>query len=208
MALARQTFQLVVKFRVLIAVLVLLVGCSAQLAHGQSQFALANGLNGRVYDALGQPLAGANYLVELWGGAEPNSLTPALSTYELTRIIIPFDTGGYFRDRELDGGGYSTIFSVPPGLPVWLQVRAWEAGFGGTYEAVAALGIGGYGASPLFQGVGTYPYQLGSVPASLIGLQSFSLLPVVPEPGTWALALLGLACFASWRWLGKRPNSS
>jgi hypothetical protein len=42
----------------------------------------------------------------------------------------------------------------------------------------------------------------------LIGLQSFSLLPVVPEPGTWALALLGLACFASWRWLGKRSNSS
>jgi hypothetical protein len=86
MAMARQTFQLVVNFRSPFAgvwLRILLACCFAQIAHGQSQFALVNGLNGRVYDAPGQPLAGANYLVELWGGAETNSLTPALSTGQM-----------------------------------------------------------------------------------------------------------------------------
>ena len=74
----------------------------------------------------------------------------------------------------------------------WLQVRAWDARLGGTYEEVMGLGIGGYGESPLFYARGNSPFADPPIPpAPLIGLQSFSLRPVVPEPGTWMLLTLG-----------------
>ena len=73
-----------------------------------------------------------------------------------------------------------------------MQVKAWDARLGGSYEQVAALGIGGYGESNPFQlvtgGVGAPP----SPPAYLLGIQSFSLLAEVPEPGAVVLLLLGL----------------
>ena len=84
------------------------------------------------------------------------------------------------------------MLSVPPFGYAWLQVRAWDAGLGATYEEVTALGIGGYGASPLFYAQGADPTALLPITSGpLIGLQSFSLLPVVPEPSTWALLALG-----------------
>lgn len=72
---------------------------------------------------------------------------------------------------------------------------AWADG------SYAYVGIGGYGASPLFYAQGSSPFDVLGVPARLIGLQSFSLLPVVPEPSTWALLALGGTglCWALWR---------
>jgi len=83
-------------------------------------------------------------------------------------------------------------------------VRAWDAQLGTTYEAVAGLAIGGYGESPLFYAQGGVPLITPpSLPGALIGLQSFSLRPVVPEPSTWALlALCGTALW--WVVRGQR----
>jgi len=69
-------------------------------ATGQSCFEMSNLIsplvNAPVYDALGTPLAGGNYVAELWGGATVNSLTPLRPYSSDTRYIIPFVERGYF----------------------------------------------------------------------------------------------------------------
>jgi hypothetical protein len=86
--------------------------------------------------------------------------------------------------------GYVEVPGVSPGAPASVQVRAWDAGLGSSYEQVVALGIGGYGESILLHinSGGT----LQSLPAPLLGLQSFSLLAEVPEPNAVVLLLFGL----------------
>lgn len=84
---------------------------------------------------------------------------------------------GYF------GGGSVTIASVAPGATASVQVRAWKGA--ATYDAAATKGI-----SEAFNvtlgGAGSPP----SLPANLVGLKSFTL---VPEPSTIALGLIGAA---------------
>jgi len=178
----------------------------ASSSPGQSTFALNNhdfGVDAPVFDALGQPLAGQNYFVELWGGATADSLMPSLGAFSRQRVIISFGVNGYFRDADADRGGYATVFNVPPTLTSWLQVRAWDARLGATYEDALARGLGGYGESPLFQAVGSYPFaEPPSSPAFLVGLQSFSLRPI-PEPSTWALLALGGVSWIVWRRRGR-----
>ena len=167
-------------------------------ALAQSSFWVNNAyqtVNSPVFDAQGNPLEGSNYAAELWGAATADSLTPAVSYATRQRVIVPFLTGnsaGYFRDAQA-WGNYVTVLDVPPivGL-AWLQVRAWDTRLGATYEQAAALGLGGYGESPLFSAHGSYPVDLLGLPGALTGLQSFSLLPVIPEPSSVWLLLLGL----------------
>lgn len=167
---------------------------------GQSSFWLNNyrneGVDAPVFDSQGIPLAGADYLAELWGGATTNSLTPALAFYSRQRVILPFRTGvdaGYFWDSYVnrDASDDLTILDVPGSGMAWLEVRAWDARLGPTYESVSGLGVGGYGESPLFYADGTDPRGLFVPPSPLIGLQSFNLRPIVPEPSAIGLLLLG-----------------
>ena len=164
-------------------------------AHGQASFQLSNrgglygGSRAPIFDGNGVPLAGPNYLAELWGGTTPDSLVPALDYgNHAQRTLAVFNTDGFFFAagtvcQHSHGATYSYA---------WLQVRAWDARLGGTYEEVMALGIGGYGESPLFYQQGSNPLRIPpELPAPLIGLLSFSLRPVVPEPGTWVLLTLG-----------------
>jgi hypothetical protein len=104
-------------------------------------------------------------------------------------VPVPFD---YYAPNSQAGyfayPGYLEIrtaigFELP-----WLQVRAWDSRLGRSYEEVVSLGLGGYGESDLFQKFGGgFP----ALPEPLIGLQSFSLRPVIPEPSS---ALLFLFC--------------
>lgn len=143
-----------------------------------------------VFDAQGAPLAGANYSAELWGAATPDSLTPlVLLDQGNQRLIKPFATRGYVNPID---GGFLVVATVPPSGWAWLQMRAWDARLGTTYDEVAARGLGGYGESPLFYAQGGNPFDQFPEPGHLIGLQSFSLREVVPEPGATWLLLLGL----------------
>jgi hypothetical protein len=85
-----------------------------------------------------------------------------------------------------------TIASVAPGANAVIELRAWDGTKGATYEAASAAGGGFYvGKSAQITiatgGSGTPP----SLPANLVGLQSFAI--AVPEPSTIALGLLGAA---------------
>jgi hypothetical protein len=169
-----------------LAVLTLLF---APRTHGDSIFLLSNFeqnlVNAPVFDAAGVPLEGPNFLAELWGGITPESLVPAISHAVGDRLIIPFDIQGYFED-----GREAQVPSLVNGGYAWLQVRAWDARLGPTYEEVAALDMGGYGESSPFYAQGKHPGDMLGTPAPLIGLESFSLR-AVPEPATWTFLALG-----------------
>jgi len=145
-----------------------------------------------VFDGSGNRLFGANFLAMLYGGASPEAVSQAVGQLNSSLAPAPFTyivngQGGYF------AGQVAVIPSVPCAGFAWLQVRAWDARLGASYEDVVRLGLGGYGESNLFQAQGGNACPiLPDVPRVLIGLQSFSLLAEVPEPNSLVLLLLGL----------------
>lgn len=161
-------------------------------AAAQSTFRLQNfdsfaSIDAPVFDAQGVRLAGPIYVAELWGGVASVSLSPTLDFDSRQRVFVPFDTGpaaGYFSSFAS-----MTVFGAPAGDFAWVQVRAWDVRLAGTYEEVAALGVGGYGESPMLHLIGGSP-DVPTLPARLVGLESFNLRPVIPEPSTWALLTL------------------
>ncbi len=172
-------------------------------AYGQAYFNLANsdlGVDAPVFDAEFNRLAGSAFLAELYGSASSASLAPALEFGTSQRVMAHFGTGnnaGYFMGFPV------TISDVAPYEYAWLQVRAWDARLGSSYEAVEALGMGGYGESSLFYARGSDPPAINpDIPAPLIGLQSFSLRPIIPEPSTSLLLALGPGLL----WWARRPR--
>lgn len=161
------------------------------LAQGQIAFSnryLAVGLDAPVFDVNCQSgLEGAAFLAQLYWGMEADSLAPVGET-------STFRTGG--------GSGYFFLRIVMiPGVaeaPVFVQVRAWEASAGSSFEE--AVGSGGkHGWSNTFSVTPVAPP--GGPPAELVGLQSFCL---IPEPPAGALGFLGAAAF----WLAARTRPS
>jgi hypothetical protein len=175
---------------------------------GQASFWLNTwNVSAPVFDAQGNPLEGTDYLAELWGGSVSNSLNPAVTYYTSQRVMVPFTFApGYVLDGYMgrDSADDLVVFDVAPGPTIrdwaWLQVRAWDARLGGTYEEVEALGVGGYGESRSFFAQGGVPGQLlPDLPGELIGLQFFNLRPIIPEPSTGALLALGGAMLLTGR---------
>lgn len=122
-------------------------------------------------------LAGADYWVQLYGAAEGGSVAPV-------GAAVNFLTGGF---AGIFAGGTRAVDGVAPGANALLEVRAWEAAGGATYEAALAAGaLTGVGNqfTVATGGAGQPP----SLPANMVGFQSFSL---VPEPSTTALGILG-----------------
>ena len=169
------------------ATCLVLATLSVQCAFSQGTFIFQNhhplGLDAPVFDASGNRLSGTHYVAVLYGGGRPDALTiaqrgPADMPPESFTAVFNGQPG-YF-----SGLGYVMVDDAPGGF-AWLQVRAWDMRLGATYDDVVRLGVGGYGASPLFQARGGDDAR----PAQpLLGLESFSL---VPEPSTWALLALG-----------------
>ena len=157
----------------------------------QGTFALRNkvgslGIDAPVLDGRGERLWGEAWRVELYGGPSTDSLRPTLAWEQShTRDIISLQSPGYFTS------GYShAVVGVPGGGQAWVQVRVWSAELGATYEEAAALGLGGYGESVMLH-LRASDFDAHELPASLVGLQSFSVRPIVPEPTTWALLVVG-----------------
>lgn len=143
-----------------------------------------------VLDAGGTPLTSPEYAAELWGGANSDSLVPASAFVDRQfRVPTTFNLApGLFY------GGTVVISSVEPSSWAWLQVRAWDTRQGLNYEDVAAKGMGGYGESILFYAQGGDPLDgtgLPGLPGTLLGLQPFTLRPVIPEPEPMLLLIFG-----------------
>jgi len=120
-------------------------------------------------------LAGSQFQAILYGGINASSLVAIAPS-------VAFLTGagaGYFI------GGQRIVPNVPGNTIGVLQVRAWDSLSGATWDTATIRGQ-----SPLLTTL-----SLGQAPATppnMVGLQSFSLVPV-PEPSTIALAILGAA---------------
>ena len=144
------------------------------------------GVDAAVFDATGKPLSVADWRAELYGGLTANSLAPVADEQTMALAIAVFTSPGYF-----NGGPDVVVNGVPEVGWAWLQVKVWNVELGTTFEEAASQNRGGYGQSSLFyaQGGGASVLQL---PQPLIGLQSFTVLQVVPEPATWGLLALGL----------------
>lgn len=174
----------------LIALSSLLVAASS---FGQATFIL----NNRVGTAIDAPVfvgsvGGAekvnqDYLVALYGGAAG----AAESALTQQGAALPFRTANPGNGYILIAGQDTTraVAGTTDAGTAAVQLRAWKASAGATYEA--ALGSGMVGKSAILTiagGGGTTP------PQNLVGLTSFAV--GVPEPTTVALGLLGAGLLA------------
>lgn len=131
-------------------------------------------------------LAGPDFVAQLYFSA-----TGAVGSYTpVSAAAAPFRTGAGIGYWNAGADATRTLTGIAGGATAWLEVRVWNSTLG-TYDVVSAANAPGtYGFSSPFQitagGGGTPP----SVPANMIGLTSFHL---VPEPATIALGVLGLA---------------
>ncbi|MBM3880243.1 MAG: PEP-CTERM sorting domain-containing protein [Verrucomicrobia bacterium] len=166
-----------------------IVACVGALAQGTVNFnnrVTADGIDAKVFDADNvTALAGTAYWAQLYGGVDEASLAPI-------GAALNFRTGtaaGYTVSSGVDTT--RTITGIAPGGAAVVQVRAWEASGGATYEAAVASGKK-YGKSEIvnLSATGNPAANPPILPVNLIGLQSFSL---IPEPSTIALGVLGAA---------------
>jgi len=164
------------------------------IAYGQGTFTMTNKkgttLDAPVLDALGNKLSGSDYLAQLYAAPVGSTDFKAYGT------AVPFKTGtaaGYFSSTAAVDVG------VAAGTKVDVQIRAWRAAAGSSYEAAAgaaASATGNYGASATVAGLATGGgFDANGIPVlpnNLTGLTGFSLTGgVVPEPSVLALGLLG-----------------
>lgn len=155
-------------------------GLTAVGALAQGQFNFGNrvtvaNIDAKVLTAGGAPLEGTAWLAQAYVGLDAGSLAPV-------GAALPFRTGA--------AAGYisSTVVTTPfaGGTEVMVEMRAWEAAKGATYEAAQAGG-GLFGKSvPVKLTVAVAP----NTPPDMVGLTSFNL---IPEPSTMALGVLGAA---------------
>jgi hypothetical protein len=157
------------------------IGLTAVGALAQGQFTFGNrvtaaGIDAKVFDNKAAPLDGATYLAQAYVGLNETSLAPV-------GAALPFRSGaaaGYITSTGI------AVSGIAAGTAVIVQMRAWEAAKGATYETAVAAGAL-YGVSNPVALTLTAP---PAAPADMVGLQSFSL---IPEPSTLALGVLGVA---------------
>jgi len=152
---------------------------------------------GRVSSALtatanGLTYGGTTVQAGLYGGAAtaPDS--------ELVLLVpsLGFRSGAAAGYIVTTSDSSRVVQGVAPGASAKVQIRAWDAGIAAaSYEAAAALVAANHGvylgASPsmviTLGGAGAPP----GPPANLIGLQSFGMDYIVPEPSIIGLGILG-----------------
>ncbi len=157
--------------------LILLLACTmiatSAFAQGTINFTNMKPTKQIINDADGNKLEGG--FAQLYAGQAADSLSAVGSP-------VAFYTGtkaGYFKGGVVDVGFNGAGF---------FQVKAWQGA--DTFEAALVSGMSNViGLTP-----GDSTAAPPGLPADLAGLEAFSLT-VIPEPGTIALAVLGLAAF-------------
>jgi hypothetical protein len=150
----------------------------AAYAQGTINFAnrvVADGLDAPVFGLDGNLLDGDRYMAEILAGPSADSLEPISTAPFRTGTGVGYWNPGSPATRVLD--------NVAPGAEAFILIRAWDTDSGATFGEAAIRGE-----APIFSvvtgGAGSPP----SLPAVMMGLEGFTL---VPEPSTIMLALLG-----------------
>lgn len=157
----------------------------------------------------GAPLSGTSYFAELWGAAGANQ--PADS---LQKLVTGAGTNATLTFRTANGqlGLVKTITSgvVAPGSAagdVWtIQMRVWQNDTAGhpitSWDQLYANGNGAIvaGTESVLRGASNpFNVTLGVSPVNPLGLTSFNIHTVVPEPSIIALGVLGVGALVLFR---------
>jgi len=171
-----------------------LLAVVATMAQGTVSMATKKGteINAPCTDkSTGALVTGPAFLATLYWGTTADSLQPAVAIVSGvdTALAVEFRTGaaaGYLPATTV------SIKGAAGGSAVYLQVRAWEAAKGATYDAASAAG-GKVGMSNVIKvTLGDNAANPPTTPGSLVGLTAFSVdVGVIPEPSIIALGLLG-----------------
>jgi len=144
-------------------------------------------------------LAGTNYLAQLWVGPSTNEMAAVGQPR-------PFSTGALAGYIVAGTNAMVEAPNVAPGWPAFVQMRAWAADAGATYEEAVAAG-GACGASAIISviagGIGEPP----SRPACLVGLRSFRLhqAPVIVTQTGDIIAYEGQPLYLEVQVVGSSP---
>jgi hypothetical protein len=144
-------------------------GGQIYFANRQYLFGVTN--NAPVFDFDGvMPLAGPDFLAQLYAGLTPESLRPVGQPQ-------PFLHGfqaGYIATVLV------TLPDILPGAQAYAQIRAWESAQGASYEEARAWG-GRSGASAILPVTTTGGPSPGPTDGVLLGLESFNVTSGLPE---------------------------
>jgi hypothetical protein len=165
-------------------VLVALLFCSATALLGQGNITVLGNPPTRITDATTGQLVGSGYLAALyWApvGASRDQFVQLGGAQTVVNGILP------------QSGGTFALPVSSPGESVQLLGAAWEAAFGGSYEAARQVVGAKVGESTIV----TTPTGLPGQPVQ-VRIPDFSVSPV-PEPSTLALVALGVGSLLLWR---------
>jgi hypothetical protein len=122
--------------------------------------------------------------------------------------LVAVATNSSLVGGRIGSGGGLVDLAGNTGTPIAYQVKAWSLSSGASYEAAVASGAGYGGKSPiggvtpavggapvpsLFSSTAGTPEFVGQLSAG------FDMVPLVPEPSTIALGLLGLGAIVLFR---------
>lgn len=139
----------------------------------------------------GAALAGAGWYAQLW--AAPGAGAAESSLQAVAGSLTTFRTGaaaGFFAPPATD----LAILGAAAGTVATLQLRVWDASAGNTWTAAEAAWLAGTiaaGKSLVFDSAPLAGAPPAPSTALLVGLQSFNVFYVIPEPSTFALLGLG-----------------
>ena len=152
-----------------------------------------------VRDVYGTPLLGSNFVAQLL-------YQDRMGTWQSDPTIARFFTSS--ANAGFWNGGERTLVNAGSPIPTFtepvnMQVRVWDAGFGGTtevppltFDEAVAAGMQ-WGTSTVFVYTEEWDLPRGTDDTWMKNFRTFSL---VPEPSTWALVALG----AGWLFWGYR----
>jgi hypothetical protein len=188
--------------KTIVTTLLAIVAAVSVQAQGTVLFNNLSGtaVNAIIRDVDGTALLGTAFLAQLYYG------TPGTSPDAMKAVgaIVNFRTGGFAGYVNVGSLGSRTLSDplIQPGSQATLQIRAWRAADGATYEIASRANGAHYGASsPITIATGNVPDPATGIPSPpppMLGLQGFSL-HIVPEPSTIALGVLGLSSLLLFR---------
>jgi hypothetical protein len=160
--------------------------CAAVNLYAQGVFVGSNISARTRVGSLDGPFAGTNIVGQMLGGASPSSLHP----------VGPID---YHNNGEFAVSPYITVPDVPPNQFAYVQLLAWDSIFwGSSLAGVPTDQLGRTDVVTVFLTTGVFPDT-----AYLPRFTQPAIVPPIPEPSVWALAVLAFGALRIRRFVTK-----